>query len=260
MLRLSILVLGRRGYPRWSHWKTSMMKNTHLTFSRERNGLTSMNSAVFLAPKGLEWSYYGGNDSWGLNIQGLYGTENLPEIDRVNVHLYMTGNSTYGVYLQYSKWDGRIRKKTTYYSKGDPDRLVNSCDRCTERHCRWDCLFHSGRLGRALKNFSKPTVTADKHESVESRPSGDHVSGPRCASAIAMLEDSFESIATVPDLHKFKPVFRSITPTAFFQALMWQLLRSTTGWNRKVAGRVGLVTAHLFLLLNPDQGATLVDA
>ena len=101
-----------------------MMKNTHFDVL-ERAKWPDLNELgrFFLAPKGLEWSYYGGNDSWGLNIQGLYGTENLPEIDRVNVHLYMTGNSTYGVYLQYSKWDGRIRKKTTYYSKGDPDRL-----------------------------------------------------------------------------------------------------------------------------------------
>lgn len=77
----------------------------------------------FVAPAGKEWSYKGGNDSWGLDAQGLYGTENLARIDRVNVHLYMTGNPLHGVYLQYDKWDGRTKKKETYNSKGDLRRL-----------------------------------------------------------------------------------------------------------------------------------------
>ena len=65
----------------------------------------------FLAPKGQEWSFEGRNDSWGLDIQGLRGTENRPEKDRVDVHLYMIGNRDLGVYLGYSKWDGRIRHR-----------------------------------------------------------------------------------------------------------------------------------------------------
>jgi hypothetical protein len=77
----------------------------------------------FLTQKGHEWSYKGGNDSWGLDAQGLYGTQNLPRQDRVNVHLYMIGSPVHGVFLQYSKWDGRIKKKDTYYSKGDLGRL-----------------------------------------------------------------------------------------------------------------------------------------
>jgi len=77
----------------------------------------------FLAPMGKEWSYKGGNDSWGLDAQGLYGTEDLPQQDRVSVHLYMTGNPEHGVFLQYSKWDGRIKRKDTYHSKGDLSRL-----------------------------------------------------------------------------------------------------------------------------------------
>jgi hypothetical protein len=77
----------------------------------------------FVAPKGQEWSYRGGNDSWGLDVQGLYGTENLPRADRVNVHLYMFGNPNHGVTLYYDKWDGRTKQKQTYNSKGDLTRL-----------------------------------------------------------------------------------------------------------------------------------------
>ena len=77
----------------------------------------------FIAPKGQEWSYKGSNDSWGLDVQGLFGTDGLPRADRVNVHLFMTGNPEHGVTLQYSKWDGRTKKKDTYHSKGDLIRL-----------------------------------------------------------------------------------------------------------------------------------------
>jgi hypothetical protein len=77
----------------------------------------------FLAPKGKEWSYFGGNDSWGLDAQGLYGTEHLPRGESVNVHLYMTGNPDHGVYLQYDKWDGRTKTKYSFNAKGDLSRL-----------------------------------------------------------------------------------------------------------------------------------------
>ncbi len=77
----------------------------------------------FLAPKGREWSYHGGNDSWGLDVKGLYGTEASADDDRVNVHLYMVGHANHGALLQYAKWDGRIKKKFSYYSKGDLQRL-----------------------------------------------------------------------------------------------------------------------------------------
>jgi hypothetical protein len=77
----------------------------------------------FLAEPGHEWSYFGGNDSWGLDIKGLYGTGAKPDIDRVNVHLYMFGNPNHGVMLAYRKWDGRIREVYTYNSKGDLNRL-----------------------------------------------------------------------------------------------------------------------------------------
>jgi hypothetical protein len=75
------------------------------------------------APKGQEWPYRGGNDNWGLGAEGMYGTEGLPRLDRVTGDLDMIGNPDLGVILCYSKWDGRIRKKYSYYSKGDLGRL-----------------------------------------------------------------------------------------------------------------------------------------
>jgi hypothetical protein len=77
----------------------------------------------FLAPKGKEWSYRGGNDNWGLDIKGLYGTADKPSVEAVNAGLSMTGNPRLGVFLHYRKWDGRIRQSQTYVSKGDLRRL-----------------------------------------------------------------------------------------------------------------------------------------
>lgn len=77
----------------------------------------------FIASRGHEWSYKGGNDSWGLDVDGLEDTEHLSEQQRVNVHLYMTGHPEHGVYLYYRKWDGRIQRPFGYHSKGDLARL-----------------------------------------------------------------------------------------------------------------------------------------
>jgi len=77
----------------------------------------------FLAPKGQEWSYDGGNDSWGMGVKGIAGTDGLPEIDQVKVTLYMFGNPDLGVYLQYDKRDGRIRHMYSYVAKGDLSRI-----------------------------------------------------------------------------------------------------------------------------------------
>jgi hypothetical protein len=65
----------------------------------------------------------GGNDNWGMGIEGLYGTDALPRRDSVNVNLTMTGSPHHGVTLHYAKWDGRIQHKYTYVSKGDLSRL-----------------------------------------------------------------------------------------------------------------------------------------
>jgi hypothetical protein len=77
----------------------------------------------FLAPKGKEWSYWGGNDEWGMEIEGLYGTADKPEIDQVKVHLTMVGTPDFGVFLYYRRWDGRIRQSQDCFSKGDMSRI-----------------------------------------------------------------------------------------------------------------------------------------
>jgi hypothetical protein len=64
-----------------------------------------------------------GNDNWYLDVQGLYGTEALPQRHSVNVILRMTVSPDHGVMLNYDKWDGRIQRKDSYVSKGDLSRL-----------------------------------------------------------------------------------------------------------------------------------------
>ena len=97
------------------------MKKTIHFDSFERSGwpLPAEIERFFLAPKGQEWSYQGGNDHWGISIDGLSGTDALPEQERVNAALSMLGHPDLGVFLGYSKWDGRSRTKFSYYSKGD---------------------------------------------------------------------------------------------------------------------------------------------
>ena len=72
---------------------------------------------------GRLWVSRGGNDNWGMDVQGLYGTEALPQRQSVNVHLYMTGSPEHGVTLHYAKWDGRVQRKDSYVSRGDLGRL-----------------------------------------------------------------------------------------------------------------------------------------
>lgn len=76
----------------------------------------------FLAPPGKEWSYLGGNDNWGLSVEGLYGTEALePFKDRVDANLSTWGHPDHGVLVLYQKYGGGYREAFT--SKGDMSRL-----------------------------------------------------------------------------------------------------------------------------------------
>ena len=77
----------------------------------------------YFSAGGELWVSPSGNDNWGLDVQGLYGTDALPQRESVNVHLYMTGSPDYGVTLHYAKWDGRVQRKDTYVSRGDLSRL-----------------------------------------------------------------------------------------------------------------------------------------
>lgn len=72
----------------------------------------------FLASKGKEWFYTGGNDTAGLILEGVEGTEHLPEgKGRIDIRLSMWGNPDLGVLLIYSKRGGGHRE--VYSSKGD---------------------------------------------------------------------------------------------------------------------------------------------
>lgn len=76
----------------------------------------------FLALPGKEWTYQGGNDNWGLGIEGLEGTERLePYKHRIDAKLNMWGHPEYGVLIIYQKWGSGYREAFT--SKGDLSRL-----------------------------------------------------------------------------------------------------------------------------------------
>lgn len=76
----------------------------------------------FFASKGQEWSYHGGNDSWGLHAEGADGTEHLEERKgRIDLHLEMWGKRGLGVLLIYSKLGGGHGQ--IFSSKGDLNRL-----------------------------------------------------------------------------------------------------------------------------------------
>ena len=77
----------------------------------------------FLAPKGHQWSFRGGNDSWGLTAEGVEGTEQFGPTDnrRVDIHLSMWGNRELGVLLIYKKMGGGYDEM--YSSRGDLSRL-----------------------------------------------------------------------------------------------------------------------------------------
>jgi hypothetical protein len=77
----------------------------------------------YFLDRGRLWVSPGGNDNWGLGVEGLYGTDALPRRHSVNARLGMTGSRDHGVTLHYAKWDGRIQRKDTYVSRGDLSRL-----------------------------------------------------------------------------------------------------------------------------------------
>ena len=77
----------------------------------------------FLAPKGQQWSFLGGNDSWGLSIEGpdVGALVDPRDPHRVRIDLYMTGHPELGVFLTYMKWEGG--RGESFSSKGDLSRL-----------------------------------------------------------------------------------------------------------------------------------------
>jgi hypothetical protein len=77
----------------------------------------------FLAPPGKEWFYTGGNDSGGLSLEGVDGTDHLPRGGgRKDIKLDMWGNPELGVLLQYSKIGGGVPRQD-WFSKGDMTKI-----------------------------------------------------------------------------------------------------------------------------------------
>lgn len=73
-------------------------------------------------PNAVSWFPNSGNDSGGLDLIGVEGTENLPEgRGRIDVRLSMWGNPELGVLMIYEKVGGRHLE--SYSSKGDMRRI-----------------------------------------------------------------------------------------------------------------------------------------
>ena len=78
----------------------------------------------FIAQKGREWFYAGGNDSAGIYIEGIDGTEHLDHFTgRKDVSLQMWGNPEHGVFVMYQRGVGPFDITNAYCSKGDMSRL-----------------------------------------------------------------------------------------------------------------------------------------
>jgi hypothetical protein len=76
----------------------------------------------FLAPSGKRWTFETGNDSWGLNLEGVDSTEHLERFKgRIDIGLGMWGHPEHGVLLMYEKVGGDFND--IYYSAGDLNRL-----------------------------------------------------------------------------------------------------------------------------------------
>lgn len=76
----------------------------------------------FLTPAGRKKFFSDGNDSWGIGIWGVDGTEHLePYKSRIDIDLTIQGNPKLGVLLCYRRSGGG--QGMSYYSKGDLTRL-----------------------------------------------------------------------------------------------------------------------------------------
>ena len=77
----------------------------------------------FLAPRGKEWFYTGGNDSGGIYLRGLDGTEHLPYgRGQKCIELSTWGNPELGVLLQYAGFGGGVARQD-WFSNGDMRKI-----------------------------------------------------------------------------------------------------------------------------------------
>jgi hypothetical protein len=118
------------------------------------------------------WPLVGGNDNWGLTIDGLEGTEDLlrPE-DRVTVHLNMIGHPGHGVAFVHDRWDGRTKQAIQYTSKGDLRRIREIYHAVQDTPVFVGTFIPFANAYRAVKEFME--TDGELPKSVEWIPTGD---------------------------------------------------------------------------------------
>lgn len=71
----------------------------------------------------ISWFPNSGNDSGGLDLEGLEGTEHLPfGRGRKDIRLDMYGNPELGVLLQYARYGGGVPRQD-WFSKGEMSKI-----------------------------------------------------------------------------------------------------------------------------------------
>jgi Immunity protein Imm1 len=99
-----------------------MEKITHfLAHPRAGWPETGWLAPYFLTRHGRHRAFGDNNDSWGLGLEGIEGTEHLPPFNgRIDIHLTIIGHPDLGVLLCHQRFGAG---RGTFYSKGDLKRL-----------------------------------------------------------------------------------------------------------------------------------------
>ncbi|MEA2907239.1 MAG: hypothetical protein QOI12_4626 [Alphaproteobacteria bacterium] len=106
----------------------------------------------FLSPPGKRWFSETGNDSAGLDAQGVEGTEHLEaNKGRIDIRLDLWGHADLGVLLIWSKWGGGY--KETYSSKGDLTKLRKWVRSTHDTPLPIGLFIPYGRAWQAVKEF-----------------------------------------------------------------------------------------------------------
>lgn len=92
------------------------------------------------------WFPDSGNDSGGLDLIGVDGTDRLPRFEgRIDVKLDMWGDPDLGVLLHYSKRGGGYRDE--FFSGATSRSSSNGFARCMTIPCLWAFTFPSKKPG-----------------------------------------------------------------------------------------------------------------
>lgn len=107
-----------------------------------------------LPPHGCGWFHKTGNDSAGLDLIGVEGTEHLPEGQgRIDIRLSMWGNPDLGVLLIYEKVGGGHMEG--YCSKGDMSRIREWVRSLHDTPLPVGLFISFDRAWNAVKEFMK---------------------------------------------------------------------------------------------------------